>query len=222
MLSFFHKKWRELPIVVVDTETTGVVPGADGVVQIGLARFEPERPGVPAEVRTYLVNPGRPIPAEATAVHGLTDDMVVGAAALADLFAQPTVKEMLDGAQPLAYNAPFDRAFMPPGVFDRDWPWFDALTLVRLVDRYAKGKGRHRLELACQRHGVELPKAHDAGSDARAAGELFFRLVEKDRRLVPEHLGDALRWFELQRAEEWHRFNDWRARQPPLPPQQSA
>jgi len=216
MLSNFHKRWREIPIVVIDTETTGTVPGVDGVVQLGIAKFSTDRELLPY-VFTTLVNPGRPISAEASAVHGITDAMVQGAPTLADVFATELVRELLKGAQPLAYHAPFDSAFMPPGVFERDWPWFDALTLVRLVDRYARGKGRHKLEAACERHGVKLEKAHDAGHDARAAGELFFRLLdEPNAPKVPEYLGDALKWFEAQRVDEWHRFNDWRARQPPM------
>lgn len=214
MLAHFHKRWRDLPLVVIDTETTGVVPGVDAVVQIGLAKFPVDRELVPY-VLTSFIKTGRPIPPEATAIHGVTQEMTEWAPTIQEFFARDEVRELVREAQPLAFNAPFDRAFMPAGAFDRDWPWFDTLTLVRLVDRYAKGKDRHRLEVACERHGVKLEKAHDAGADAKAAGELFFKIADANDRLIPAHLGDALKWFELQRAEEWHRFNDWRARQPP-------
>lgn len=212
MLRCFHQKWSELPTVWLDTETTGVVPGADGVVQFGIARFSAGGRFVDSE--SWLVNPGRPIPASATEIHGITDEMVRDAPPLAEVLALPRVRELLDGAQPGAYNATFD-APMLPGLFDRDWPWLDSLTLVRLVDRYAKGKGRHKLATVCARHGIALGEhAHDAGADARAAGELFYKLAPGVRDM-PGQLGNALRWFEIQRTEEWHRFNDWRARQPP-------
>jgi DNA polymerase-3 subunit epsilon len=211
MLQNFHKRWRELPLVVVDTETTGVIPGVDAAVQIGLARFELEQGCVAS--KAWLVHPGRAIPETATAIHGITDAMVAEAPHIANVLASKEARELYEGVQPVAYNYMFDRAFVPAVAFDRDWPWLDSLTLVRLVDRFVRGKGRHKLEAACERHGVKLEKAHDAGADARAAGELLFKLA--DDAGVPEYLGDALKWFELQRTEEWHRFNDWRARQPP-------
>ena len=218
MLQNFHKRWRDVPITVVDVETTGVVPGLDAAVQVGLARFEPEQGCVAS--KAWLVNPGHAIPETASAIHGITDAMVAGAPPILDVLMSAEARELYEGVQPAAYNYTFDRAFVPAAAFDREWPWLDALTLVRLIDRFVRGKGRHKLEAACARHGVALPHAHDAGADARAAGELLFVLADKcakDTSLprVPPYLGDALRWFEAQRVEEWHRFNDWRARQPP-------
>lgn len=134
--------------------------------------------------------------------------------------------EFIEGAQPGGYNTGFDRAFLPHGFggTEGSWPWVDCLTLVRVIDRFAKGKGRHKLEVSCERHGVALPKAHDAGADARAAGELFFRLADKsaDAHLTVETLGELLAWLEHRRIDEWSRFTDWLSQQPPLPVQQSA
>jgi DNA polymerase-3 subunit epsilon len=103
MLAHFHKRWRELPLVVIDTETTGVVPGVDDVVQLGIARFPSDRELLPS-VGSWLVNPGRPIPPEATAIHGITDDMVRDAPTLVEVLAH--ARELLKDAQPCAYNAP--------------------------------------------------------------------------------------------------------------------
>lgn len=213
MLKHFHRPWREIPQVWIDTETTGVTPGVDAVVQLGVARFEPDGT---CETRSWLVNPGRPIPPEATAVHGITDEMVCDAPPLVSVLmgAEFEFEALIRDAQPGAYNAPFDQSMLPRGLFDRDWPWLDSLTLVRLVDRFVKGPGRHKLGAACARHGIDLPLAHDAGADARAAGELFRKLAS-DGTGVPPTLGAALHWFELRRAEEWFRFHEWLSRQPP-------
>lgn len=91
----------------------------------------------------------------------------------------------------------------------------DALSIVRKVDRYAKGKGRHKLAATCERHGIALPEAHNAGADARACGELLFKI---GRALFPKNytLGQALGWCRRAEAEEWFRFNEWLSRQPPL------
>ncbi len=57
-------------LVVVDAETTGTDTEKDRIVQLGALSIEPD--GTTREWRT-LVNPGRPIPAEATAVHDIMD-----------------------------------------------------------------------------------------------------------------------------------------------------
>jgi DNA polymerase-3 subunit epsilon len=75
MLKYFNTQWDEVPIVVVDTETTGKRPGVDRTVSFGLARFER---GVFVGGLNQLVRCGLPIPAEATAIHGITNDHCAG------------------------------------------------------------------------------------------------------------------------------------------------
>ncbi len=61
-------------LVVVDAETTGTDTEKDRITQLGALSIEPD--GTAREWRT-LVNPGRPIPPGATAVHGITDEMLL-------------------------------------------------------------------------------------------------------------------------------------------------
>lgn len=61
------------PLFVLDYETTGVDPARDRIVEIGFQQWSAE--GMVKEWRS-LVNPGVPIPAEASTVHGITDAMV--------------------------------------------------------------------------------------------------------------------------------------------------
>jgi len=60
----------ERPLFIVDTETTGVDSQKDRIVEIGFQRWVAE--GMTKEWKS-LVNPGVPIPASATKVHGITD-----------------------------------------------------------------------------------------------------------------------------------------------------
>lgn len=215
MIKFFNQQWDEVPLVVVDTETTGKQPGKDRTVQVGIVRFEM---GLPVASVTSEINPGMPIPAEVTAIHGVNDEMVAGAPTLAEFFARPSTVEILSGAQPCAYHASFDKFFVPPFQEDHSWPWADALSLVRKVDKWTPGKGRHRLEAACARHGVELTQAHNAGADALACGQLFYKL---GRATFPKvyTMGRLLIWQRRQEAEQWADHVTWRAN---LPPQESA
>lgn len=211
MIKFFNTQWDEVPAAWIDTETTGVKPGKDRCVQIAVVRFEG---GEPVGSVGDFVNPGIPIPEAATAIHGITDMAVSGAGPIEAFMARADVIALLAGAQPAAYNAPFDKHFVPPFGDDWTWPWLDALSLVRKVDRFAKGKGRHRLEASCQRHGIDLIGAHDATADATAAGKLLYKLGRQEFPKVYS-LGQALSWQRRSEAEEWARFMGWLSTQPP-------
>jgi DNA polymerase III epsilon subunit-like protein len=215
MLRYFSTRWDEVPVACIDTETTGPRPGIDRAVSVAIVRFEGR---VPVDSVCSLVDPGIPIPADATAIHGITNEAVAGATTITEFFAAPRTQQLLADAQPCAYHASFDRAMVPPfGDIDSDWPWLDPLVVVRKLDEFTPGTGRHRLEVAAQRHGIPLDKAHEAESDARAAGQLFYHLVPKLPRIPPDlSLGRLLRWQMMQAAREWFRFNDWIAAQLPL------
>lgn len=212
MLRFFNTPWPDVPTVWIDTETTGKRPGVDRAVQVGFARFER---GICVARAAWFVNPGIPIPPEATAIHGITDAMVADMPTIEQGFAGQQVMALLDGAQPAAYNAPFDRHFVPP-FGDWTWQWLDALSLIRRVDRYVKGPGRHKLEVAAERHGIPLPKAHNAEADAIAAGTLFYKIAPSVFEEPERHtLGQALCKQAIWEADERYRFLEWLSRQPP-------
>jgi len=60
----------ERPIAFIDVETTGTNPHSDRVVELSILRIQPDGK---EEYKSHRVNPGVPIPPEATAVHGITD-----------------------------------------------------------------------------------------------------------------------------------------------------
>lgn len=59
------------PLAFIDLETTGTNVTVDRIVEIAVLRIQPDGS---SEMRGRRVNPGMPIPPEATAVHGITDD----------------------------------------------------------------------------------------------------------------------------------------------------
>ena len=63
------------PIIFFDLETTGVDPAHDRIVEISMVKVEPDGS---KQVKTRRINPEMPIPAEATAVHGITDEDIKG------------------------------------------------------------------------------------------------------------------------------------------------
>ena len=60
----------ERPLVVLDLETTGTKVQTDLIVEISLLKMLPDGAN---QIKTRRLNPGIPIPAEATAIHGITD-----------------------------------------------------------------------------------------------------------------------------------------------------
>jgi DNA polymerase-3 subunit epsilon len=213
------RPWHELPIVVIDVETTGIGDDAR-VVDVAAVRFEA---GLPVARFSSLVNPGVPIPAEATAVHGVTDEMVAGAPILADALNDGSWLRVCKWAVPCAYNAPFDRRFIEPElvssralditypVVDTDLSWIDPLVLVKHFDRYEKGKGRHKLEAACLRHGVEMTGAHRAEADALACGGLLWAFKPK---LGNVSAATLIRRCDERRVEQEADYQRWKASQP--------
>ena len=66
-----------LPLAILDAETTGTSVTKDRVVSLAIKIIFPD--GRPPEEKYTLVDPGCHIPAEATAVHGITDEMIKAA-----------------------------------------------------------------------------------------------------------------------------------------------
>lgn len=207
----FNLAWEEAPIVVIDVETTGVVPGLDAAVQVAFVRFEKRKM---VGRFSSLVQPGRAVPKEATEIHGITTYAVADAPSIQTVILNSNVRELLKDAQPAAYNASFDQRFVPAAAFeDWTWPWLDPLVAVRAVDRYVRGEGRHKLSAACARRGIPLVGAHDAAADAEATGRLLYHVLSEVPAILDQSLGTVLAWQRREEADQWANFNDWRVKQ---------
>jgi DNA polymerase III subunit epsilon len=108
--------------VYLDLETTGLTAAVDDIIEIGLVRFAYDEAGVLGSIDDLAAfqDPGRPIPAEVTALTGITDEMVRGQSIPDD-----RVHEIIDGAHlVIAHNAGFDRPFAERRYpFLSEFPW---------------------------------------------------------------------------------------------------
>jgi len=171
---------------VFDLETTGIDVETSRIVSAHVGVIDAN--GAVVEERAWLADPGIEIPAQASAVHGITTERaraegrpaaeVVAeiVAALEDLVAR--------GLAITIYNAPYDLSLLHHeavrhGVtpLHEPVPIIDPLVLDRAVDKYRKGK--RTLEAAAAVYGVSLTDAHDAGADAIAAGRIAQALAGK-------------------------------------------
>lgn len=207
------RPWTELPLVVLDFETTGVDPLECAPVSVAAVRFESGK-----EVSSFysLLRPGREIPEGASQIHGITDDMVKDAPELADV-----AHELLrvgEGALPCAFHAIYDRTILHRFISGADCPLFDPaqewacpLVVIREVDRYVRGQGRHKLTACCERWGIEIEEAHNALSDARAAGRLLWTLHER-RQMREYPARKLLEVIAEKRAQQDADFASYKAR----------
>jgi DNA polymerase-3 subunit epsilon len=191
----------EISFVAIDTETTGRDPEVDRAVEIACVIY---RRGEVVARRSWLVNPGRPIPKESSDVHGIDDEAVREAPPFAAIAAE-LVETLAEGI-PLAYNAEYDRkvlsaelaragitpAVLPPAL-RRNVEWIDPLIWARELQRAEKSRA---LSEVAQRLGIPLEHAHRATDDAEATLHVFsaFRrdprvprtygaLIQEQRRL---------------------------------------
>lgn len=167
---------------VFDCETTGTTPDLDEIVSLAAVRLDTD--GVEIARYTRLVRPSRPIPAEATAVHGIGDEDVVTAPPFAEIARE--VYELRDGAVFVAHNAPFDlamlkHAFALAGIDYNPVGVACTLEAFRPLDPLA---GDHRLQSICDRRGIAFEDAHDALGDVLAATALLRVLL--DQGIAPE------------------------------------
>jgi DNA polymerase III subunit epsilon len=186
--------WVDHPIAFIDTETTGRDPSSDRLIEVGIVRGQ----GGEVTRHNWLINPGRPIPKETSAVHGLTDADVEGKPAFAEVAQE--ILACLAGAIPAAYNAAFDRGFLlaeleragvrpaePPPAMRREVDWIDPLTFAR--ELYKHEESRALGDMAA-RLGIEMVRAHRATDDAEAALRILYTFAKDPR--VPRAYGGLI------------------------------
>ena len=173
--------WTDLEWSIIDVETTGLSPQSCRVIEVAVVKM---KHGKITTTFSSLLNPGCPIPAEASRIHGITNADVSGAPRFVDVLGR--LCEITKGTVPVAYNEAFDRGFLtaelarlnmdggiPASAFSVEWPaWLDPLTWVRYIGRASSNK----LVDACARWGVTIENAHRAECDAVAAGALLWKI----------------------------------------------
>ncbi|MEX0279216.1 MAG: exonuclease domain-containing protein [Ruegeria sp.] len=175
--AFENRLLHDLCFVVFDTETTGLLPHKDEIVQIGAVRVVKGRI-VTGEQLNTLVDPGIPIPPASTRVHKVSDAMVQGAPDIAQ--AGRTFHQFARDAVIVAHNAPFDMAFLHrhAGRMGVEWdhPILDTVLLSAVLFGASE---THTLDAVCERLEVTIPEAlrHTALGDAVATAEALVRML---------------------------------------------
>lgn len=176
MIPHIDRRLAELRFVALDVETTGLDSLADRVVEVGAVRFG--REGLLGEYQ-QLVNPGRPISPDATAIHGITSEEVASSPPFAEVLPE-TIKFFGDSVL-IAHNAPFDMGFFD-AAFARagvEPPRNPILCTLQLARAAFPGLNGYSLEALVGRLGISAGKHHRALADAVHSAEVFRRCVER-------------------------------------------
>ena len=164
-------------LVLFDLETTGFSPQAAAIIQIAAARM---RGGaILDESFATFVRPERPIPAEITALTGITDVDVADAPALPDAlkaFATFIGDGILVAHSGKSFDLPFlEAAAIRCGRPLRPAPFIDSIDLSRMLWPNEKS---HRLDAVIERLGLTVGDLHrhDARADVRLLAESVFEM----------------------------------------------
>lgn len=183
-----------LQLCFFDTETTGLIPGDDRIIEISLLRCvdingkdirDPRNHK--CEQMTIRLNPeGRKISDKAFEVHGITDGELIGT---------PSFSERVDAIEKfarnrimIAHNAPFDMGMLQGEYrkLSKDVP-FKFLCTLEMSKHYFPDRKSHSLDNICRDLGIAKPAKHSAKDDVIALYTAFYKMG------LDQHLDEVLR-----------------------------
>jgi DNA polymerase III epsilon subunit family exonuclease len=192
---------RDLDYIAFDLETTGLHPVGSRILEIAAIRFRAD--GSESGRFEQLIDPGCPIPPQATGIHGITDDAVAG---------QPDIDAVLPeflrfiGSEPIAmiaHNAPFDVGFISYAIGQRHLPppphpVLDTWPLARRRLQLPN----YKLETIGRSLGLIEREAHRALADTVLLKDVFLYLLREPTPIPSEEelfaLAGALRFEPLR------------------------
>ena len=164
--------------IIFDTETTGLDPREDRVIELGCVELVNRFP-TGRTIHRFINPQGRSVHPEAQAVHGISDADLVGKPVFAEILDE--FLEFIDGAKLVAHNANFDIGFINAEFQRLGQPYVDPS---RVVDTLAIARRKHpmgpnSLDALCRRYGIDNAHRtkHGALLDAELLAEVYIELV---------------------------------------------
>jgi DNA polymerase-3 subunit epsilon len=174
---------REIEIVAIDLETTGLDPAKDDILSIGLVHID--RWGVRLATAWHrIVRVDKAIPGESAVIHQITDDQSAAGAPIEELL--PEVLQRMAGKPMLVHYSPIEQNFLSAAC----QKLYGAPFVVPIIDTLEIGQrvferrnhliqpGDLRLFNLRPRYNLPQYKAHNALSDALATAELFLAMAD--------------------------------------------
>ncbi|MBQ0039713.1 MAG: 3'-5' exonuclease [Treponema sp.] len=177
---------KDYTYVAVDTETTGLHPTENHLIEIGAVKFN--RYGILDDPFDILIKPPVEIPMYITQLTGIDDFMVSKSPSAVEAIARFREYCGDNNVILVAHNAPFDIHFIDAeleraGLHPLDNQVIDTLVITRAFHPDFRGteEGPFRLQSLAKRYGINVEHAHRANDDARVCMELFHKLASERR-----------------------------------------
>lgn len=180
--------------VVIDVETTGLDPNEDRVICVAAIKLdlaEAARTGqINATTYRALVSPERPISADATAVHGITDEAVRGKESFAQI--AQGLRDFIGDAPIIGHNVQFDKRFLNAEFRRAKVKGLGRTrsycTMRRVAEHYGfRGAGFRKVSLEHAASLFKIPgrkaQHHDAMEDAQITLQIAAGLYQVDNGL---------------------------------------
>jgi DNA polymerase-3 subunit epsilon len=175
------------PLVIIDLETTGTEPHSSRIVEIAVVKIFPDGT---KESKCRRINPHVQIPAEATKIHGITNEDVKDCPSFKQI--AQSLKEYLEGCDIAGFNILYFDLPLLAFEFSRAGISFD-VSKCNIIDAYVifKKQERRNLSAAVKFYlNRNHDEAHSALADAEATYDVIVAQVEhhKDLGQTPEEL----------------------------------
>lgn len=182
------------PLVVIDTETTGLGPSSDDIIELSAIKYE--FGFKPVSCFYCLLKPRKKIPPKATQINNITDEMVSSCPPFQKVCA--SFSEYISGCNIVGHNLLFDLEFLYTGGMDipEKVRYYDSMKIAKhTLISYSKrvfdpNEGRYlsalesgihvddfKLVTLCEYYNIHRGSAHRALSDCHATAKVFERLI---------------------------------------------
>ncbi|UUP17582.1 DNA polymerase III subunit epsilon [Nitratireductor thuwali] len=164
--------------IIFDTETTGLDPREDRIIELGCVELDNRFP-TGRSLHKFINPQGRKVHPDAQAVHGISDSDLSDKPVFGKILDE--FLEFIDGAKLVAHNANFDMGFINAEFGRLGQPFVDPS---RVVDTLAIARRKHpmgpnSLDALCRRYGIDNSRRtkHGALLDAELLAEVYIELV---------------------------------------------
>lgn len=191
-------KIKNAEFIVFDVETTGLsAVDGDRIIEIAAIKLKDLKP-----VATFhsLINPLRDVPASATNVNQITDDMLIGAPTAEEFL--PGIIDFIGGGCVVGHNVKFDLNFVCYELslsgrrMREETPALDTLKMARSLIPYLSN---YKLSHIAGALGITIGETHRALSDTQLTVDVLIRLLDmaSDRDVVD--LQEFCRQFSVEK-----------------------
>ncbi len=191
-------KIKNTEFVVFDVETTGLFPlDGDKIIEIAAIKYKDLQP-----VATFhsLINPMRNVPASATNVNQISDEMLIDAPTAEEFL--PGIIDFIGGGCVVGHNVKFDLNFLcyVLSLFGRrlreETPALDTLKMAKFLIPYLSN---YKLSHIAGALGVTIGETHRALSDSKLTADVLIKLMEMAQDRNIEDLQEFCRQFSVEK-----------------------